>query len=71
MTGDVKKIILLVLYFVSMLQWSTSISIHSRLFNLSFNINKLFPSLKFTSKQREDVNLQLLFVSTFMCIHAV
>ena len=33
--------------------------------------DKLFSNSKFTSKEREAVNGQFLFVSMFMCIHAV
>ena len=38
---------------------------------LVLNSNNKFSNNKFKSKQGEAVNWQLLFVSIFMCIHAV
>ena len=51
--------------------WSAFISILWRhLFYLSFISNEFAPNYKFTSKQRDAVNWQLLFIFMFMFIHA-
>ena len=53
------------------IQWSVFYQYNEDDFSIQvFISNKLFSNYKFTSKQREAVTWQLLFVSTFMCIHA-